>query len=1349
MEVSTADTGAGSPANDAAVMREVIVELQRAFTHMKLCRHGVVDLSRFVGKCRASCALYYGCTYRRVFWLTALLQLDKGVQQDPQEFNKLFLSKVESSKFQPRDMQRTVFKDLLRGRMKYSTSCLGCKQVRNSPEHDFHELDLSIEGASSVEQALEQYLAVEELCGENRVDCSTCGGRRNAQRAVVIGSTPPMLCLHLLRYSYDRQTFDRKKLTNEVTFPDVLTLCGEQYKLTSVLYHKGRSAYGGHYVCDALDWETGQWWHFDDDVVSRTADPALAMSASKGSQPSGDEVVVCGANAQSPKKGSLPAGSPTTKKRASPKVFDLQDDDIDNASEVSEYDPFVDGASKGKTGGKRKRAQPTPGGLVDMVTSSAMQRGAKKGGAADAASGSKRGKGPVEVDLTGADASMSAADAAPTKATVNRKRDAYMLTYVKIGDYEACLHSTRVPPTETLVADTQNTSHAFLERVHAYEVARARVLAEAEERKSVYNTIKESFAPQCRISPLPGQLYVAHHKDFYLVPADWLQQWIRGHPTTFFSIANSNVDKLPAVFTEPADSEVVILESEQATSAPDAFIPVRRFLCPHERGLDVAHQDKFKVISPLAYEAIFKSDSAWQQMDLELTHATYACALCSSAICDQRVAAHNQAGENNRILRLIDATTESNGGTGRRGGGASSSSNDAPESPLGGDPSAPAYWLHRPWLTQFRKLTGNLQKKAEPGKSKHLPLAPMFSQFITTSVADGAGMEASGDKEVEDVTPSQTPALDPTVNSALFCEHKMPALNYQRKAVKVSAEAWDAVTTLFPEARAVQLSELCCVRCESDVKNQQQQLLSNKELRSLEVARAPLASLSKARRIYPAVLDAAVVDDDDFAALPPALYAVDGKWVAHWRKYTQDPNFPAPAPLTNAKLRCQHGKAFLPLTLGSLAQGVRLEEHDVSSLLVYKFQEDDLGASEEEARYMGAAKLARTSSLPLAEVVTEAQWETLLEFHGSKRARGDHTGRSDSDMETYLEEEENSGEGENNADAPFACRLLPSGDCAAPWRWEPEVCAECLALHESLREASQAQYVNATMPVVLLRDADAYLAEFHKPLPGAGGANAASEGAGQASAQPVRTSQRNRGRRSTAKIVVDSSDSLSIVRLKICEAFRVDLPPSKQQLFDRKGDALNSHTMSLTDCGVKSTDSLYVMECAAGAEDWGMLDCFNAPKSRAHERGFTGTLLTRGGDNGATTGGHAGSSTEEGTDVAVLHIEPDTVRAGPRAVSLGKRKTSNGRPSTESSGDDELQRALELSVQSAAADDAALVSAPYEVEVYSLLDDSQVSAPQASVPGKAAIEPNEPIVPLSEDALAMMLGLVESAEAYK
>lgn len=39
-----------SGTDDAVQMREVIAELQRAFAHMKLGYHGVVDLSRFVGK---------------------------------------------------------------------------------------------------------------------------------------------------------------------------------------------------------------------------------------------------------------------------------------------------------------------------------------------------------------------------------------------------------------------------------------------------------------------------------------------------------------------------------------------------------------------------------------------------------------------------------------------------------------------------------------------------------------------------------------------------------------------------------------------------------------------------------------------------------------------------------------------------------------------------------------------------------------------------------------------------------------------------------------------------------------------------------------------------------------------------------------------------------------------------------------------------------------------------------------------------------------------------------------------------------------------------------------------------
>lgn len=47
---STPGKSSGNSSDDAMVMREVIAELQRAFTHMKASRYGTFDLSRFVGK---------------------------------------------------------------------------------------------------------------------------------------------------------------------------------------------------------------------------------------------------------------------------------------------------------------------------------------------------------------------------------------------------------------------------------------------------------------------------------------------------------------------------------------------------------------------------------------------------------------------------------------------------------------------------------------------------------------------------------------------------------------------------------------------------------------------------------------------------------------------------------------------------------------------------------------------------------------------------------------------------------------------------------------------------------------------------------------------------------------------------------------------------------------------------------------------------------------------------------------------------------------------------------------------------------------------------------------------------
>ena len=80
---------------------------------------------------------------------------------------------------------------------------------------------------------------------------------------------PPVLCLQLLRYVYDKTIWQKRKSKTEITFPNELKLPNskEVYHLVAVVYHVGNSAHNGHYVNEVLDWETGEWFFCDDDVV--------------------------------------------------------------------------------------------------------------------------------------------------------------------------------------------------------------------------------------------------------------------------------------------------------------------------------------------------------------------------------------------------------------------------------------------------------------------------------------------------------------------------------------------------------------------------------------------------------------------------------------------------------------------------------------------------------------------------------------------------------------------------------------------------------------------------------------------------------------------------------------------------------------------------------------------------------------------------------------------------------------------------------------------------------------------------------------------------------------------------
>ena len=76
--------------------------------------------------------------------LTDLLGLEVSVQQDPQEFGKLFMAKVEEC------VGADAFvADVFRGRQTYETTCSACRNV-TARAADFDELEVALRGQSSV-----------------------------------------------------------------------------------------------------------------------------------------------------------------------------------------------------------------------------------------------------------------------------------------------------------------------------------------------------------------------------------------------------------------------------------------------------------------------------------------------------------------------------------------------------------------------------------------------------------------------------------------------------------------------------------------------------------------------------------------------------------------------------------------------------------------------------------------------------------------------------------------------------------------------------------------------------------------------------------------------------------------------------------------------------------------------------------------------------------------------------------------------------------------------------------------------------------------------------------------------
>lgn len=220
--------------------------------------------------------------------LAEALRLQTDIQQDPQEFMKLFQSLLEKAYEMGDETGQGMFQRQFAGGTSYVTMCKQCKEFSKSSfdVHNFLDLQLQVGQHQTLEESLEAYMSPCLLTGSNKYSCEVCKMPTDAERRVLLRKLPPRLQITLSRFDYDFENGVKKKICTAVKLPvnldltsclqrtaDILSteaIAGVQsakYTLTCIIHHLGTRADFGHYVAQVC-LPTGDWWIIDDDVAS-------------------------------------------------------------------------------------------------------------------------------------------------------------------------------------------------------------------------------------------------------------------------------------------------------------------------------------------------------------------------------------------------------------------------------------------------------------------------------------------------------------------------------------------------------------------------------------------------------------------------------------------------------------------------------------------------------------------------------------------------------------------------------------------------------------------------------------------------------------------------------------------------------------------------------------------------------------------------------------------------------------------------------------------------------------------------------------------------------------------------
>lgn len=241
--------------------------------------------------------LYLEYTYRSAYNSKSFVYANKdeegrptnvAVQQDSFEFLQNLTDNIEVSlKGQANgDLIKTIFS----GKINNQTVCKGgCNTKTNSSETSYF-LSLNVEGYKNLNESLEGFVSGNIISDYN---CENCKKKVDITRRDSFLDLSNIVIIHLKRFKWNYDTFEREKINDRFEFPLEIDLYyfnifskpfssealgdvipekerGKDYylyDLKGVVVHSG-TADSGHYYSFIQDRKTEKWYQFNDESVT-------------------------------------------------------------------------------------------------------------------------------------------------------------------------------------------------------------------------------------------------------------------------------------------------------------------------------------------------------------------------------------------------------------------------------------------------------------------------------------------------------------------------------------------------------------------------------------------------------------------------------------------------------------------------------------------------------------------------------------------------------------------------------------------------------------------------------------------------------------------------------------------------------------------------------------------------------------------------------------------------------------------------------------------------------------------------------------------------------------------------